>query len=218
MNRASRRRISRIRMRLKVVGVIAACAGALATLSACQSSRRDPPLVQPSSPAGFDRDVTVDTSAKFVPSCLVIRLGQTVEWRTLAPDVPVNVTSVFPPIELYSPNLQAPLRCDRTAPDRVCWRHSFRTAGCFEYFDTNSGDPGRTVVDPYYGTRKGVGEGGTATRGLVCVEESGSGACAGLCCDTRFDCPSVPGKTFDCVSNWCTDRDTKRGVPCAAKP
>jgi len=120
--------------------------------------------------------VSVSTEDGFVPECKAIDAGDTVEWENQVPDVPANVTSMEEPPELYSPNLQGAY---------VTWSHTFRSASLFEYYDTNSGDPGRKVVDAYYGTVTYVGVSESTHRGKVCVQDSDG---EGACCCTSLDC------------------------------
>lgn len=185
----------------------------LLAASACKSSR-DLPMVQFSSTRPRDADVKVTRTLVYAPACTTISAGQTVEWWVdpAAPQVAVNVTSVGTPVELFSPSLVKPLVCDRSMPDRVCWRHTFETAGCFPYYDTNSGNPGRPVVDDYYGTVSFVGASGEVTRGLVCVEGPGV-TCRGVCCNANFDCD--PG--FTCQAGRCTATDGQPS-PCPGTP
>ncbi len=185
----------------------------LLLLAACASNRRDElPLVQPTSTASPNRTVRIAADAKFSPGCVEIRPGETIEWSSDAPDVPINVTSLGDAVELFSPNLQPGLRCDPAAPTRVCWRHTFPRAGCFDYFDSNSGSPGRAVRDPYYGTVRYVGDGTDVTRGTVCVTATGS--CPGVCCDTKFDCPTEPGTEYECRARRCVEAKSGAPTPC----
>lgn len=137
--------------------------------------------------------IDIDPSDGFVPSCLAIEPDRTVQWENKTPPIPANITSVGDPEELYSPNMQA---------EYVTWAHTFEAPGYFEYYDTNTGDPGRRVVDAYYGTVTFVGVSESTQRGAVCVQADG--ATLGACCCTDFDC-DAPSEA--CVTNICTERD-----------
>jgi len=195
-------------IRVRHLLIAALSLGAAGT--SCSSSRTDPPNVQGSSTQPRNTDVKITASLSFSPNCTTIRTHQTVEWWVDedAPDVPVNVTSLGSPIELYSPNLAAPLACDSSVPKRVCWRHTFTTAGCFQYYDTNSGSPGRPVVDDYYGTVTYVGESGDVSKGLVCVADDDS--CDGICCNSNFDCDDG----YRCDSGHCVRASDGEPSPC----
>jgi plastocyanin len=133
--------------------------------------------------------VAIDPSEGFVPKCLALQTGKTVQWENQAPTIPANVTSVGEPVELYSPNLQG---------GYTLWAHTFEAPGFFEYYDTNTGDPGRRVVDAYYGTVTYVGVSETTQRGAVCARDSGD--TLGTCCCSDFDC-DAPHEV--CVTNIC---------------
>ena len=157
----------------------------VALFLACHRDASSDDLVQFSSSEPPSWFVGVSVAAGFAPECKAIGLGDTVQWTNEEPDVPANVTSLGEPVVLYSPNLQGAY---------VDWAHTFEGAGFFEYYDTNSGDPGRRVVDSYYGTVTYVGTSDTAHRGAVCVP---GGEVA--CCCTALDC----GVGQDCVTNVC---------------
>ena len=218
MTRSARSR-SGVTPRVGVVLVVLAVAfGSALPLGGCRSHRgpRTSPFVEPSSLDAPTATVIVDTGLQFSPGCVAVAPGETVEWDSDAPSVAVNVTSSGEPLELYSPNLQPPLACgtldDRGVSPRTCWRHTFAVAGCFEYFDSNSGAPGRAARDPYYGTIKFVGSGGDVTRGVVCV--SPSLRCPGVCCFGPSDCPSTEQHPLDCVHQRCVDRASQKPTPC----
>lgn len=185
------------------------------TVSACSGTRTDPPQVQASSTSARDTDVKINKTLEFAPACTVIDLGETIEWwvEEGAPTVPINVTSLGTPVELFSPNLVTPLACDPADPDVICWRHTFEKAGCFNYFDTNSGNPGRPVVDDYYGTVEYVGASGDAETGLVCVETDDH-SCRGVCCNANFDCD----EGYVCSNRRCVSRASEEQSPCPATP
>lgn len=134
------------------------------------------------SPSWF---VGVSPADGFAPDCKTVDPGDTVQWTNEDPEVPANVTSLGEPVELYSPNLQGAY---------VEWSHTFPDAGFYEYYDTNSGDPGRRVVDAYYGTVSYVGTSETAHRGALCVQSDDV-----RCCCTALDC----GAGQACVTNVC---------------
>ena len=160
-------------------------------LAACTARMDATPPVQPSATADpGGRIVAITAEGAFSVPCLRVQVGQTVEWRNLSPDISANVTSLGEPAELYSPNLVAPYNLGvEDGEPFVAWRHTFTSPGVFEYFDTNQGDPGRKVTDPYYGTVTFVGTSDAVTTGVVCVEEPGSDACDGVCCIKAADCP-----------------------------
>ena len=196
---------------------------AAALLGACRSQQREPPQVQPSSTAAPARDVKIDARRELAPACVVVQLGQTVEWWVdpATPAGPINVTSVGRPVELFSPNLVSlpkggcafPL--PPSPPARACWRHTFAQAGCFRYHDTNLGGGGQEVVDPYYGTTTviGGGGGGGGQEALVCVEGPGV-SCFGVCCNGSFDC--APG--LQCSGGRCRSPSDQQPSPCPAPP
>jgi plastocyanin len=144
-------------------------------------------IVQESSAADPSWFVSVSATDGFIAECKTIGAGDTVEWENMTPQVPANVTSLGEPVELYSPNLQGAY---------VTWRHTFPEPGFYDYYDTNTGDPGRKVIDAYYGTVTYVGTSGDVMRGAICVPSDTT-----PCCCTTFDCDI--GQT--CAANTCTD-------------
>jgi hypothetical protein len=195
-------------------------------LCACQTYPEGP-AVQPShAPPPTSNVVPIPKEGGWGVPCLTIEVGQTVEWRNYAPAVPVNVTSLADPPELYSPSLVAPLPTvakDATGP-YVYWRHTFQSPGVFEYYDTTSGDPGKKVVDPYYGTVSYVGLSPSLVTGIVCVREAGSKQCRGVCCvqngdgdDTLFDGECGDGQCCDPLNKRCLHGSPSLQV-CAGKP
>lgn len=164
-----------------------ACALLLA-LVGCKSTRGNDvlPFVQPSSTAPADRVVTVTERLNFSPPCLVINLGQTVEWDNPT-GKPINVTSASVrgnPPELYSPSLLA---------SAAAWRHTFDTAGRVDYFDQNGA--GGAAIDPYYGTRT---TSGTASAvGTICVRDASGGGCLELCCIKAGPAEQCGGRACD---------------------
>jgi hypothetical protein len=152
-------------------------------------------------------------------SGLPVRPGETAEFRNYLPDVPANVTALAAPAPMYSPNLVAPYNTLTEAGETFSyWRYTFPVKGAYEFFDTNMGEPGRRIVDSYYGTVTFVGE-SNAPKGVVCVDAPGcstdfsclgAGAspdccsCIGVCCDTDDQC----GSGMACLRNRCVDPAT----------
>lgn len=169
----------------------------------CTAEVQTPPVQasSPGSPGG--RIVNITPEGDLAPSCLTVNAGQTVEFRNQAPLVPTNITSLGEPTELFSPNLLLPYN-KGTDGDEVFafWRHTFASPGVFEYYDTNGGDPGKKVVDPYYGTVTFVGISDSVHTGVICVKTSGGDQCEGVCCVTNADCPK----------SQCCDTKNKRCV------
>ncbi len=152
---------------------------------------------------------------------LSMRPGQIVEFRNYQPDVPTNVTSLSSPSPLFSPNLVKPYNF-RVESDETYsfWRYQFPRPGVYEYFDTNMGEPGRKVVDSYYGTVSYIGE-SNAPKAVVCVDPPNCVAsaeclagtapagttcciCMSVCCETDNQCTT--DKT--CLRGRCVDRET----------
>jgi hypothetical protein len=152
---------------------------------------------------------------------LPMRPGHIVEFRNYLPDVPTNVTALESPAPLFSPNLVRPYNI-RTEGDETFsyWRYAFPEPGVYEYFDTNMGEPGRKVVDSYYGTVSYIGE-SNAPKAVVCVDPpacvtsreclNGTApagtvccACIDVCCTTDNECNT--DKT--CLRGRCVDIDT----------
>lgn len=152
---------------------------------------------------------------------LPIRPGNVIEFRNYLPDVPTNVTALDAPAPLFSPNLVRPYNLGTEADETFSfWRYKFPSPGVYEYFDTNMGEPGRKIVDSYYGTVSYVGE-STAPKAVVCVDPPGCVAspeclngtapegtvccaCLGVCCTTDAECAG--DKT--CLRARCVDRET----------
>lgn len=143
----------------------------------------------------------------YAPRCVdTIRVGHTVEFRNFMPTVPANVTGIGGPEPLYSPNLVAPYNyiaaddpendlCDATDQGRCTirpawsyWRHTFDTPGVYDWIDTNQGEPGRKVVDAYYGTVSFVGTDPNTPTGTLCVRNEDGTGCDGVCCAKDEDC------------------------------
>lgn len=155
---------------------------------------------------------------------LPIRPGDTAEFRNYMPELPANVTSVDvakAPAPMFSPNLRAPYNLRTEGGESFSfWRFTFPVAGVYEWFDTNMGEPGRKIVDSYYGTVTFVGE-SNAPKGVVCVDEPGCVAsleclngtapagtnccnCPGVCCDADTQCSSG----LSCLRGRCVDPAT----------
>lgn len=167
-------------------------AAAALMVAGCQA-QIEGPLVQVSStgdPGG--NIVAITPEGAFGPPCLVIDVGETVEFRNESVDLPANITSLGEPVELYSPSLVEPYNiAELDGAPFSWWRHTFESAGVFEYYDTNQGEAGRKVVDPYYGTVTLVGIADGVRTGVVCAEEPGSNQCDGVCCIKASDCPGA---------------------------
>lgn len=156
---------------------------------------------------------------------LPIRPGDTAEFRNYMPGIPANVTSVNAttgggggPPPMFSPNLVAPYNFRQEGAEEFSfWRFTFPEAGVYEWFDTNMGEPGRKIVDSYYGTVTFVGE-SNAPKGVVCVDAPGCVAsleclngnapagtpccgCPGVCCDADTQCESG----MSCLRGRCID-------------
>ncbi len=138
-------------------------------------------------------------------SGLPMRPGHLVEFRNYLPEVPTNVTALDAPVPLFSPNLVRPYNTVTEGDETYSfWRYAFNTPGVYEYFDTNMGEPGRKIVDSYYGTVSYVGE-SSAPKAVVCVDPPNCTAspeclagtapagtvccpCIGVCCTTDAEC------------------------------
>lgn len=171
---------------------------AVLLLAACAPDRPEFPLVQASSNKQPSRIVSFNRSVSgrfraISPRCDIARPGQTVEFRNFAPELPLLLTGVDGnPALLYSPNVARPYQVV-AAKDGVdafaYWRHTFDAPGVYDYFDAASGDPGRKITDPYYGTVTFVGTAGNATKGTLCIGDDAT--CDGkVCCTSSDACPS----------------------------
>ncbi len=152
---------------------------------------------------------------------LSMKPGQIVEFRNYQPEVATNVTALSSPAPLFSPNLVRPYNIQTEGEETYSfWRHAFSEPGVYEYFDTNMGEPGRKVVDSYYGTVSYIGE-SDAPKAVVCVDPplcvatpeclAGTApegtlccSCMGVCCETDAQCTT--DKT--CLRGRCVDRET----------
>lgn len=188
----------------------------LAALASCHAEV-ETPLVQTSSTADPGGNIVpITAEGSYGVPCLRITVGETVEWRNEAPAIAANVTSLGEPVELYSPSLVSPANEKEVDGHRVVWwRHTFTSPGVYEYYDTNQGDPGRKVVDPYYGTVTFVGVSDAVRTGVVCVEEPGSSACDGVCCIKASDCH--PSDCCDLGQKRCLSTSPAAPV-CEGKP
>lgn len=174
--------------------------------SACTTQVSVTPVQSSSDGDPGGRIIDITSEGTFNPPCTTIVVGQTVEFRNRAPSVPANITSLGEPIELYSPNLVAPYNIATEGPDTFSyWRHTFDRPGIYEFYDTNVGDPGRKVVDPYYGTVTFVGISDDLVTGVICVKASADGdECVNVCCKKA--------NSSDCPSGQCCDQTNKRCV------
>lgn len=185
------------------------CFCALLALVGCES-QIDGPQVEPSAQDPAGAVVEIGQDGILGTPCLTVETGTTVEWRNFGVAVPYNVTSFGEPQELFSPNLT--LGYQMSTQDGAhfsWWRHTFATPGIYEYFDSNQGDPGQKVVDPYYGTVTYVGLSPTLKTGVVCVHEKGSRACVGVCCIKNNDGSDVLSQG-ECPASQCCDTKQKR--------
>ncbi len=172
------------------------------------TAKQTPPYVQDSF-GGTPAAVVKITNDGLDKPCVVVDVGETVEWRNLQPAIPANVTG-FGNDELYSPSLVeggpiATEKVEKVVERFAYWRHTFRKPGVFEYFDTNRGEPGRKVVDPYYGTVSYVGVSSTLETGVVCVQQAGSDQCTAVCCLKDKDDNGIVEQN-ECPSSQCCDK------------
>ncbi|MBI2375601.1 MAG: hypothetical protein HYV07_16520 [Deltaproteobacteria bacterium] len=182
-------------------------------LAACEplESLRPGPRVMPSADTAARHQIFVNRVRDGVyrsiqPRCLdTVRVGQTVEFLNMSPEVPANVTSIAGPT-LYSPNLVRPYNyvgpedpanpfCDSDGPEGCVarpaysyWRATLIVPGVYDWIDTNQGAPGRKVVDAYYGTETFVGIDPNTPVGTICVSNTDGSDCEGVCCSTDSDC------------------------------
>jgi plastocyanin len=186
---------------------IAAAMLGLLLASSCDSVRQTPPLAQLSSLEAAGALVRVHRGQPFAPACLIVSSGTTVEWRNLSSRSSIIVLSVRDPYELSSPALLAPYNyvppetsdecilkengvCIETVPFSF-WRHTFSSAGIFDYKDS-SGSASASATGSYgYGMPTGsMSTGGTAV-GTVCVTGDGVD-CQKVCC--------LVGQTGQCAA------------------
>jgi hypothetical protein len=225
-----------MRRSLLVAGLLlGACSGPASDLPSIQDSATGEPRTRISlnrilqgryraiAPACVGQQYRIDPGAaagsQVVPTGgLPMRPGDVVEFRNYLPDVPANVTALAAPAPMYSPNLVRPYNLgEETGEEYSYWRYELPLPGVYEFFDTNLGEPGRRVVDSYYGTVTFVGE-SSAPKGVVCVDAPGCTAslaclagsapagtacclCPGVCCTTDSDCSSAHA----CLRGRCVD-------------
>lgn len=210
--------------------LLAACRGPASDVPSIQDSAAGEPRTKVSlnrmlsgryraiAPACVGQQYRIGADAVVPAGGLPMHPGDVVEFRNFLPDVPTNVTGISTPAPLYSPNLVAPYNLSEEAGEAfVFWRYALPKAGVYEYFDTNLGEPGRKIIDSYYGTVTYVGE-ADGPRGVVCVDEPGCTAsldclagrapagtpccaCAGVCCATDAECSS----STTCFRGRCVD-------------
>lgn len=190
----------------------------LGAISACDSERQTPPRVQSSSTAMPTSIVRVQSGQPFVASCLIVSVGDTVEWRNLSPRSAISVLSVREPYELSAPALAMPYNfvppessdecttrtngvCDEPIPF-VYWRHTFTVPGVFDYKDASGTTTAVSMNSD--GDVYGMPPGNTATT----VTTAGG---VGTVC--------VPGPDSDCSQVCCTNNQINQcaaGVSCIA--
>lgn len=187
----------------------------LALLPACGSERRTPPSVQESSREPASLVIRAAASQAFVPSCVLIERGATVEWRNLTPHTALSLLSPREPYELSSPALLSPYNwvgpdvtsecagksgstCLEPAP-YAFWRHTFAEVGVFDYRDSGGSlvQSGSTYS---YGLPPGGTTSASAATGTVCVRSSLTGGeCAQVCCSQNSDC----AEGITCLGGRC---------------
>ena len=186
-------------------------------LPGCQTQLEGPYVQASAVPNGKPVVIEIGADGERTPACLIVKTGETVEWRNMAPSIPVDVTSLGDPPELFSPSLVAPYPLARTTNENGVvtkfsfWRHNFTRRGVYEYYDTSSGDPGKKVVDPYYGTVTFAGISPTIKTGIVCVEDPGTTQCHGICCVKNSNENGVLEQQ-ECPTGQCCDPKGKRCV------
>jgi hypothetical protein len=189
----------------------------LLLVGGCTSVRTDPPPVQPSSTAAATFVITVSQGGIFTPPCTIVQTGATIEWRNLTPLLPIDMVSTAAPFEISSPALLSPYnevppsQSDMCAVivDGICtekqaysyWRHTFKNAGVFDYFDSVG-----TAVAPPASNEYGMPTGSTTTTaisGTVCVLGSAnSDACNPVCCITGSAVNQCPAGVM-CIGDRC---------------
>jgi hypothetical protein len=161
----------------------------------------------------------------YFPRCTdKVQVGDTVAFRNFLPEIPANVSSLSSPdgATLFSPNLVRPYNYvsgedpnNDACRDGVCeaysfWRHTFDAPGIYDWVDTNQGEPGRKVVDPYYGTVSYVGVDPNTPLASICVPDAQGEGCAGVCCQTETECGSGTTcikSSFEAVGRCLTPRE-----------
>lgn len=174
-------------------------------LPACDSERQTPPRVQLSSLAAPTAIVRVQTGQPFAAACLIVSVGETVEWRNLTPSSRISVLSTRALYELSSPALTLPYNfvppessdectvrtngvCNEPIPFSF-WRHTFTVPGVFDYKDATGSTT--AVSNNNNGYFYGMPGGATPTPvvtaggvGTVCVPGPGSD-CSQVCCTSN---------------------------------
>lgn len=169
-------------------------------LIACEDlhALRETPSVQASADESARWEIDINRVVdgvyrSYAPRCLDgVRAGHTVEFRNYQPEVPANVTTIAGPEPLYSPNLKRPYNyvasTDPASPVFSFWRHTFTQPGVYDWIDTNQSEPGRKVVDPYYGTVTFIGIDPNSPLGTICVVNEDGTGCEKVCCGQDADC------------------------------
>lgn len=169
---------------------IASCGGGVPT---------GEPLVTPSAKEGarwqVDLHRVIDGIYRtYGRRCLdTVRVGHTVEFRNYNPELAANVTAISQPegaAALYSPNMMRPYNYVEGDEPYSYWRYTFETPGVYDYIDTNVSQPGRKVVDSYYGTVTFVGIDPNTPFGTICVRDESGQGCESVCCQEDADCSS----------------------------
>ena len=196
-----------------MIRTLAACLAALLITACDDTEHAETPFVQDSIEDAarwqiFINRVRDGIYRSYQPLCLdTVKAGHVIEFMNFNPDIPANVTTISAPETLYSPNLMRPYNyvgpndpenklCDVEDPAGGCeqrpswswWRTRLDTPGTYDWIDTNQGNPGRKVVDPYYGTETFIGLDPNARLGTICVTEEDGTGCEGVCCGSDSDC------------------------------
>jgi hypothetical protein len=119
--------------------------------------------------------------------------GHVVEFSNFMADVPANVSSIAGPVALYSPNLRRPYNFVPQTEElgaHSYWRFRFETPGVYDWIDTNQGQPGRRVIDPYYGTETFIGIDPNTPIATICVQRPDGTGCENVCCTGDEQCRS----------------------------
>lgn len=121
-----------------------------------------------------------------------VKRGHVVEFRNYNPEIAANITALASPkgaLPLYSPNLVRPYNYETSAEESYSyWRYQFEVPGVYDFIDTNASEPGRKVVDAYYGTVTFVGIDPNSPFGTICVPNEVGTGCEGICCTNDADC------------------------------
>ena len=186
-------------------------------LASCDSVRNSPPPAQPSSELAATQFVHIRAAQPYTPSCMIVEVGATVEWRNLTPGTAISVVSVGGTTELSSPALREPYNTVPPEKSDECvlrdssgclaaipfsfWRHTFDKPGIFDYHDA-SGSAVATTSTGEYGMPPGPQVSGSAATGTVCVRsDRSSSECDRVCCTGSVinEC----GPVLSCVSGRC---------------